>query len=221
MTTTDPAPHSASDLDTHTTCEPDTTPPLPASVIAGSDRLLGAMGDLLGNDAAEIFSLMEDVFERIRWADEEIENARARHPQHADKLWHSNMLLTPNPGLESMKKEFVFRAHCRELLDRVAAGEDTRPGTAAEICCAMSDTSLLSPLTSAASGLYARMWRAAGFPELDEVTEASHHHEALEKAAIDGHEQDARRELAIPDRRLGDIECDGLHNDACIYAQAD
>jgi hypothetical protein len=63
-----------------------------------------------------------------------------------------------------MRTEFVYRSHCRELLDRAARGEDTRPGTAAECCIALSETSLRVPLRTSAAGLYARMWTRAQFP---------------------------------------------------------
>jgi hypothetical protein len=100
-----------------------------------------------------------------------------------------------------MNGEMVYRAHCREILDRVAAGDDTRPGTAAEVCCVMLETSLRTPIRSEAAGLYLRMWHAAGFPSVVDFTEASHHHEALEPSRIDDAEQVARRQLAMPDRR--------------------
>ena len=208
MTSTDLAPRPATD--------PAETPTLPADMLAAAESLLG--GDFAG-----IFAVMASAFELVEWAEEEIETARARHPQHADRIHHSFLLLRPNTGLDRMKSEMVYRSHCRELLDRVAAGEDTRPGTAAEVCCAMLNTSLLAPLTSAATGLYMRMWHAAGLPEVDGFTEASRHHEALEKPTIDDHEQFARRTLAMTDRRLGDIECAGRHHGDevdCAYASA-
>jgi hypothetical protein len=62
---------------------------------------------------------MASEFERMVSAEEEIEAARARHPQHADRLYHSFSLLQPITGLDRMRTEFVYRSHCRELLDRV------------------------------------------------------------------------------------------------------
>jgi hypothetical protein len=87
---------------------------------------------------------MADAFERMEWAEQEIAAAQARHPQQAGRIWHSFSLFQPNPGLGRMTSEMVYRSHCREILDRVAAGEDTRPGTAAEGCCALRNTSLQS-----------------------------------------------------------------------------
>jgi hypothetical protein len=165
---------------------------------------------------------LDDVFQQIQWAEEAIERARQRHPEHADRLFHSFSLLTPTHG--RMGTEFVFASHCAELLDRVAAGEDTRRGTAAELCCALLTVSLATPITSAAMGLYMRMWQAAGFPTIDHFAEAGRHHEALERSVIDDHEDFARRKLAVPTRRLGVIECRGRHHGeevTCTYADQD
>ncbi len=86
-----------------------------------------------------------------------------------------------------MRTEPVDRAHCRELLDRVARGEDTSPGTAAECCIAAAETCLHVPPSTTAAGLYARLWRLAGLPPV-ELTDASEHDEALEGSLIDEHE---------------------------------
>ena len=214
MTTTDLVSRPTDDLDTAP--EPNTVPARPGNLIT-------AVGALLGDEADGLFAAMAGAFERMEWAEEEIAAAQARHPEQADRIWHSFRLLVPNDGLERMSYARVYRAHCREILDRVAAGEDTRPGTAAEICCAMLTTSLLAPLTSAATGLYMRMYQAAGLPQFDELAESSRHHEALEHSLIDDHERNMRRKLAVADRRLGTIDCDGRHHGEeinCVYAPA-
>jgi hypothetical protein len=186
--------------------DPDTESALPTAFTAFASTLLG---DLDG------------LFESIERAKEEIAKARTRHPQHSDLLHHSFMLLLPTHKL--MQHEVVYRAHCREILDRVAAGNDTRPGTAAEICCLMHDVSLATPVTSAAAGLYMRMWQAAGLPKVESFAQAGAHHEALEKTLIDHHEQLTRRKLTVAERRLGAITCEGQHHDeavTCVYAAA-
>jgi hypothetical protein len=178
------------------------------------------LDDVLGRNQR---TLLTGIFDSMSWAEEEIEKARARHPRHADRIYHSFMLLTPNLSLEAMSTEFVYRSHCRELLDRVADGTDTRPATAAEICCLMCTTSQAAPLTSAAAGLYMRMWRAAHFPTHPAFTEAGLHHEALEETRIDDLEQLARRKLTVAERRLGTIDCPGRHHGqpvTCPYAAA-
>lgn len=183
-----------------------------ASPSAGAGDLASLVDSVLGGGLA-------GIFERMDWAEDEIKKARARHPKHSDRLYHSFLLLTPTH--ERMATEFVYRAHCRELIDRVAAGADTRPGTAAEVCCAMLEVTLRTPIRSAAFGLYLRMWHAAGFPDYPEFTEWRGHHEALEQTTIDDHELFARRKLAVADRHLGAIDCSGQHHGDdvnCVYA---
>ncbi len=142
---------------------------------------------------------LDSAFRTIAWAEEEIEAAQRRHPDAADPIWHSFGLLRPT--LELMRTEPVYRSHCRELLDRIVAGEDTRPGTAAECCIALSETSLRVPLSTSAAGLYARMWTLAQLPPV-ELTDASEHYEALAGALIDEHEAWLRNKLRQPWRVL-------------------
>jgi hypothetical protein len=94
-------------------------------------------------DLQALVGEMQSVFSLIEHAEDEISQAMQRHPGHADRIWHSFSLLTPT--LDRLATEVVYRAHCRELLDRVARGEDTRPATAAECCVALMETSLAAP----------------------------------------------------------------------------
>lgn len=134
------------------------------------------------------------------WAEEEIEAAQKRHPDAADLLDGSFRLLVPTHGL--METEFVYRGHARELLERVAGGQDTRAATWAEILCLCHDVSQVVPFHSAAAGLYFRAWVNA-FPQLalpDQIDRG--HYEALYSQQIDGLESESRRKLAVADRRL-------------------
>lgn len=148
----------------------------------------------------------------VMLAEDEIEQAMKRHPDEADLLFHSFRLLVPAVDSPAWGTEFVYRGHARELLERVAAGADTRPGTAAECCLAMSQVSLKIPLHGAASGFYFRLWRHA-FPDHGVWPEAGESHERLYAAQIDDHERYVRRKLSQPSRRLVavEIECDGTH----------
>jgi hypothetical protein len=168
---------------------------------------------------AELFAevkTIESLFGAMGWAEDEIEQAQRRHPGAVDAIWHSFSLLTPVHPLMN-RSEPLYRAYCREILDRVAAGADTRPGTAAEICCVASEASEKAPLTSPAFGLYARAFRVA-FPDQqfpgDELGDGEYmeHVEALHGAAIDDLEADARRRLTRKERTLTGTECAGLHH---------
>lgn len=174
----------------------------------------------LVEEAVDVVSGFQDQWE---WAEEEIQKACAQHPREADRIWHTGISLF-FPTHERMKLELVYRAHCRELLARVVAGEDTRPGTAAEVICLMHNTSLLSPLTSAATGLYMRMYQKAGLPEIPEFAEMLVNYEAIERFRIDDHEAEAREKLAVPSRVVPkDITCRGQHHGEdvdCVYARS-
>ena len=163
-------------------------------------------------------NLLAGLFEQMDWAEEEIRRTARRHRRHTDMLFHCFLLLTPTDAL--MGTEFVYRSHCRELLRRVLSGEDTRPGTAAEVCCALSAASTVAPFTSPASGLYFRMW-AQAFPEQPNFgADRLEHHEALEASVIDDLETTLRGKLAVPTRQLGTPECGGRHHGtpvACRY----
>jgi hypothetical protein len=164
----------------------------------------------------DVENMLGGIFDQMEWAEDEIKKAIRRHPSEKDALYHSFTLLKSTHDL--MGTEFVFRAHCRELLDRVAAGEDTRPGTAAEVCCISHDVSLATPMTTPATGLYMRMWEIA-FPD-KKVFDETEHYEAIEGQAIDDLEALTRRKLSVQDRKLGDIECAGMHhgeNVQCKY----
>jgi hypothetical protein len=152
---------------------------------------------------AQLRSGLEPVFRTMVWAEDEIEAAQRRHPNAADRIWHSFLLLRPTSEL--MGTEPVYRAHCRELLDRVVRGEDTRPGTAAECCIALCETSLKVPLSIGAAGLYARMWTRAQLPPV-ELTDNSEHYEALEGALIDELEAWLRKKLGQHWRALSDMD---------------
>ena len=171
--------------------------------------------------AALLASIQEEVTGVVALVDiseDEIEQAIARHRQAADDLFHAFPLLLPAFGAQAWSTEFVYRAHCRELLERVATGEDTPPGTAVECVLAMRQVALAVPLNGPAAGFYLRMWRLA-FPD-HELSDRGQHYEALERDRIDDIERKTRKKLAVSGRVLRGIECDGYHNGepaACKY----
>ena len=181
---------------------------------AGNARHAAVIAELLARVQAEVTgaAALVDV------AEDEIEQAAARHPQSADDLFHSFRLLLPAFEARAWQTEFVYRAHCRELLERVARGEDTRPGTNAECLIAISQVAMEIPLNGPAAGFYLRVCSGA-FPG-HELAGRGQPYEALYGSAIDEIERLTRKKLAIPGRVLRDITCDGLHHGqpaACRY----
>lgn len=104
----------------------------------------------------DVTRALEGVSRQIEWAEDEIQQAMERLPSERDVLYHSFPLLNPTHKL--MATEFVYRSHCREILERLVTGADTRPGTAAEVCCLCYDMCLRVPLRSPIAGLYLLNW---------------------------------------------------------------
>ncbi|MEU7480484.1 hypothetical protein AB0A63_31215 [Lentzea sp. NPDC042327] len=159
----------------------------------------------------------------FEWVEQEIEQAGERYPQEADRLWHLGLPLF-TPTHECMDYDLVYRSHCRELIDRALAGEDTRPGTAVEVACSMRDVSAAMPLKSSGAALYMRVWRLAGLPYIPELAAAGYHYEELNGDSVAADERAAREFLAASDRTPPvDIACDGRHLGVpapCRYVRA-
>ncbi|KPM56986.1 hypothetical protein ACG83_04015 [Frankia sp. R43] len=174
--------------------------------------------DQIVADCAELVNI---ALLALDWAEQEITQAISRHPRKRDQLFHSYPILVPTTILFPV--EFVYRGHFREILERVAAGKDTRPGTAAEACCLLTEVSKATPFPSYGYGLYFRLWEKA-FPDHGTTASDSQigHYEALFGPKIDELENDIRKDLTVQDRRLGPITCDGVHNGVivdCAYAR--
>jgi hypothetical protein len=146
----------------------------------------------------DIQQSVEPILRALSWAEDEIEAAQRRRPDTADRIGRGFRLLRPT--FPRMSNESVYRSHCRELLDRVASGDDTRPGTAAECGIALAETSRRVPLRTSAVGLYTRIRRLAGLPPIEPNRGA--HYEALFGTVIDDHEAWLRRKLLQPWRTL-------------------
>lgn len=157
----------------------------------------------------------------VDWAEDEIAAASSRHPDQADLLYHIFSLLLLRPFGAGLNTEFVFRGHARELLERVVVGADLRPATAAEVCLTLAQVSQVVPMHGAAAGLYFRMWLAA-FPDnptSDDQAENQSYYEHLYGSQMDELEAMVRRKVGDPYRQLGQIECDGRHNDTTVVCR--
>lgn len=183
---------------------------------AEPDTCLDALVGELTRELAGPFAMMG-------WAEDEIAAAGRRHPDHADVLYHAFTLLRPRDIGRGMASEFVYRSHAAELLDRLAAGDDTRPATAAELCAVSAQASQRAPMHGVAAGLYFRMWQTAfpAHPATADQAAQQVHYEKLYGSQIDDLEAELRRKVADPSRRLTDVDCGGRHHGrtvTCRYA---
>lgn len=148
--------------------------------------------DSINDIIAGLSKEMDPQFDAMVVAEQEIDGAVRRDPAAADRIQHSFVLLRPTHPL--MGNPVLYRPHCAEVLDRVARGEDTRPGTAAECCIALIETSQVAPLRASAVGLLARMLLLAGLPP-SPLGDTSEHYEALHSTVIDDNEAWLRQRL--------------------------
>jgi len=190
------------------------------------DRTGGATTNTDSGVAALVASVMDELADAsaaMDWAEDEIARAIRRHPDRADALYHSFGLIRPRDIGPGMGSELVYRSHAAELLDRVAAGADTRPATAAELCLVCCEASLRTPLHGPTAGVYFRMWLRA-FPDKPITpgqADEQIHYEKLHGTQIDDLERTLRQKAADPNRQLRNIDCPGKHHGtrvACRYA---
>jgi hypothetical protein len=140
----------------------------PAPRLTDGPDAIGGIHDFL-DEIAKICDLMEIAEEEICTAQRRYgEDPPARDDAgevigETGPLWNSFPLLRETAPL-SGKAEFVYRAHCRELLHRVANGHDTRPATDVEMAVILTEVSKRIPLHGAAAGLYMRLFIRC-FPE--------------------------------------------------------
>ncbi|MBO0884714.1 MAG: hypothetical protein J2P17_31155 [Mycobacterium sp.] len=179
--------------------------------------------DAISTILSDVTDMLSGAFALLDAGEEEIERAQKRHPEKANEIWHAFSILVPSDAMQSMA-EFVFRSHCRELLERIVTGADTRPGTAAEVCATLCAASQVAPLTGTAAGLYHRMW-AQAFPDMEQFSDQTEHYEALHGSHIDDLERETRRKLRQSDRQVKDKDCKGLHHgepatDCPLYLKA-
>jgi len=119
--------------------------------------MLDAMAPILGENIASLFRLMGI-------AEEEIAEAIKRHPLEAIQINRAFSVLCPRMNLFAHKTQELYRHHAREILERVRSGEDTRPGTKAEVLAALAESSFASVLNESAHVLADRLM-ADIFPE--------------------------------------------------------
>lgn len=159
----------------------------------------------VADDWAEFRAQVDGHFADLWIAEDEIAKAVAAYGddvEAADRAWHA--LLALQPTMDKMTlTEMVYRAHCRELLDRAAAAGDLRPGTAVECCIALCEASTAVPLNTTGTGLYFRLWHKAGLPDMGGEAQLPAY-ERLRAERMDDEEAALRGRLAQPRRGLPD-----------------
>lgn len=172
----------------------------------------------IGTDVRELIADLDDELELIGIAEDCISSAQRRHGEalvirdrsgrvisEKGPIWRSFRLLEPTHPL-LRRANWLYREHCREILDRVAAGEDTRPGTGVEALMALLETSLKAPLAGAASGLCFRLFHRHCPDRAREVFLDSSptvgDYEGMYGSAMDDLETKARHRLQQQWRRL-------------------
>jgi hypothetical protein len=107
---------------------------------------------------------LDDLFECMEIAEDEISKAMNRHPQKRYLIYGSFLTLKPVAPMP-MK---LYRAHCRELLDRIGTGEDYQPVTRAEVLSVLNRAAWAIPLHNEPSALYYKLF-ASLFPDAPEL----------------------------------------------------
>ena len=115
------------------------------------------LGDGVGEET--FWNVVASTFEMMDWAEDEIARAMARHPDKADEIWR-HTFGAANPGMAEMltvSNERLYRAHVRELAERVAKGQELQLPTLAEVACMFHDAAMDRPLSRHAVGMYLRL----------------------------------------------------------------
>lgn len=177
--------------------------PLSALTEAGaqSDELAGAL-DALG--AGNPMDAVLNQFRMMGWAEDENRKACERHGENPED---KGPIFTAFPLCSCVEQPYmelepIFRAHCREIYDRVAKGHDVKPGTDAEILGILVEASLIQPFCGGLTCLYFRLVSRI-LPELFEQFKADKDPAALDLEAYekvngqdaDQHEGELRRML--------------------------
>lgn len=164
-----------------------------ASFVTGRKLLAGLLPEA---------DCLDSIFSAMEWAEEEIDKAQARHgEQGKGRIWHSFRLLQATH--DTLLREVLYRAHCHEVLERVAKGEDTRPGTDAEMIVVLHQASLVAPMTSAGLCLYFRL-ALRSVPEIARVMEPEIDMAAYEQVhgrLADKYEENLRHTLRQESRK--------------------
>ncbi|MFC9974286.1 hypothetical protein ACFVH6_25620 [Spirillospora sp. NPDC127200] len=142
---------------------------------------------------------INDALEKAGWAQDEIEQAQRRHGEEGrdGPIWNAFLRLEDRHGI--MESEIIYRAHCRELIERVVAGGDLTEPTAVEMMRVVREASLRAPLNSTGTGLYLRLFARALPDEAEqvfaEIGRTVGDYERIHGERMDDAESDLRKKL--------------------------
>jgi hypothetical protein len=109
--------------------------------------------------ADEIQPVFASVFAFMEIAEDVISEKISDDPKNADIYSSHFLALRPSDEFTSGRwHDDVYRRHCEEILDRAVIGGDLRYPTKAEILVVLSKISEKTPLNSAATSLYSKLF---------------------------------------------------------------
>lgn len=136
--------------------------------------------DWLGDHAPpDAYARIKRAFRFMSIAEEEI--ARAAKRWRGGDFRSAFGMLYPRALLAY--GEALYRAHCKEMLDRIARRERVEPGTLAECCVALSEATLRAPPNQDLALAYEKAFRAC-FPKAEIAGEPPREHLPGEADAI-------------------------------------
>ena len=152
------------------------------------------MTDILPTEIITIFKLMEI-------AEEEIQAAVETRPLESVTINRTFRLCCPKMVLFGSRHPDLYRSHVRELIERVVNGDDTRPGTKAEVLATLSQISFVSTLVDSAHTLMARLMKEV-MPGYEPPTDDNWIAQEPWPGAVDKELAGMRHKLVDPERLL-------------------
>jgi hypothetical protein len=122
-------------------------------------------------------NFLEFLFDCMRVAEEEIAAAIKKDNKRRGAIDETFKHACVTQPLRLKRSLTLYRAHVRELIARMVAGEDVRPGTKAEVLATLSEVSFAAPLPQQPYALFIRLFseiypqhmKAIGNPEWKKI----------------------------------------------------
>jgi hypothetical protein len=104
-------------------------------------------------------NFLDFLFDSMRVAEEEIAAAINKHPKkHREAINETFKHACVTQPLRLKQSLTLYRSHVRELIERMIAGADVRPGTRAEVLATLSECSYAAPLPNQPYTLFIRLF---------------------------------------------------------------